>query len=171
MKVNISGKGVIPGLNTLAPVYNVDLDKQQILRLLNFRNFRVYGVGTGLLTMANVDAAFDASVENVKKNAEMKNSSIESSIKQPTTNGSSKNVVSAIHADYSSILEAKAKEATETEEETSTVDTEEPTETITEPTTEDETSTSSEEETVSVEEEKKNDFKYNGKKNKKKYRN
>lgn len=166
MKVNISGKGVIPGLNTLAPVYNVDLDKQQILRLLNFRNFRVYGVGTGLLTMANVDAAFDASVENVKKNAEMKNSSIELSIKQPTINESSKQVVSAIHADYSSILEAKAKEATETEE-TSTVDTEEPTETI----TEDETSTSSEEETVSVEEEKKNDFKYNGKKNKKKYRN
>lgn len=166
MKVNISGKGVIPGLNTLAPVYNVDLDKQQILRLLNFRNFRVYGVGTGLLTPANVDAAFDASVENVKKNAEMKNPSIELTFKQPTINESSKNVVSAIHADYSSILEAKDKEATATEE-TSTVDTEEHTETI----TEDETSTSSEEENVSVEEEKKNDFKYNGKKNKKKNRN
>lgn len=169
MKVNISGKGVIPGLNTLAPVYNVDLDKQQILRLLNFRNFRVYGVGTGLLTPANVDAAFDASVENVKKNAEMKNSSIELTFKQPAINESSKNVVSAIHADYSSILEAKAKEANVTEEETSTVDTEEPTDVITDNESED--VEISEEETTSVVEEKKNDFKYNGKKNKKKNRN
>jgi hypothetical protein len=168
MKVNISGKGVIPGLNTLAPVYNVDLDKQQILRLLNFRNFRVYGVGTGLLTPTNVDAAFDASVENIKKNAEMKNSSIESSVKHPTPNNSSKQVVSAIHADYSSILEAKAKEAAVTEE-TSTVDTEEPVEIITDNEAED--VETSEEDATSVVEEKKTDFKYNGKKNKKKNRN
>lgn len=169
MKVNISGKGVIPGLNTLAPVYNVDLDKQQILRLLNFRNFRVYGVGTGLLTPANVDAAFDASVENVKKNAEMKNSSIDLEVKKSNTNESTKMAVSAIHADYSSILEAKAKEATVTEE-TSAVDTEEQVEVITD-TNESEDVETSEDETVSVEEEKKNDFKYNGKKNKKKNRN
>ena len=170
MKVNISGKGVIPGLNTLAPVYNVDLDKQQILRLLNFRNFRVYGVGTGLLTPANVDAAFDASVENVKKNAEMKSSVVNSAVKKPETNASTKMPVSAIHADYSSILEEKDKEANVTEE-TSAVDTETITETITEDETENEVSVSSEDETASVEEEKKNDFKYNGKKNKKKNRN
>lgn len=170
MKVNISGKGVIPGLNTLAPVYNVDLDKQQILRLLNFRNFRVYGVGTGLLTPTNVDAAFDASVENIKKNAEMKNSSIESSVKHQTPNNSSKQVVSAIHADYSSILEAKAKEAAAIEEETSTVDTKEPVEIITDDNEAEDVETS-EEDTTSVVEEKKTDFKYNGKKNKKKNRN
>jgi hypothetical protein len=72
MKVNITGKGVIPGINVLAPVYNKDLDKAQIMRILNFREFRVFGVGVGLITRANIDAAFDASVDNVKKDAEAK---------------------------------------------------------------------------------------------------
>lgn len=72
MKVNITGKGVIPGINVLAPVYNKDLDKSQIMRILNFREFRVFGVGVGLITRANIDAAFDASVDNVKKDAEAK---------------------------------------------------------------------------------------------------
>ena len=72
MKVNITGKGVIPGINVLAPVYNKDLDKSQIMRILNFREFRVFGVGVGLITRTNIDAAFDASVDNVKKDAEAK---------------------------------------------------------------------------------------------------
>ena len=72
MKVNITGKGVIPGINVLAPVYNKDLDKSQIMRILNFREFRVFGVGVGLITRANIDAAFEASVDNVKKDAEAK---------------------------------------------------------------------------------------------------
>ncbi len=60
MKVNIVGKGPIPGINALAPVYNKDLDKSQIKRILNYQNFRVYGAdGIGLITKRNVDAVFN----------------------------------------------------------------------------------------------------------------
>lgn len=58
MKFNVIGVGVVPGINKLAPVYNVELDKGQVLRILNYRNFRVYGVGIGLVTKKNVNKIF-----------------------------------------------------------------------------------------------------------------
>jgi hypothetical protein len=70
MKVNIDGKGRIPGVDRVAPVYNIDLSRDQISRLLNFKNFRVFGVGTGLITRGNLDAAFEASLAETKKVAE-----------------------------------------------------------------------------------------------------
>lgn len=70
MKVNITGSGNIPGVNKNAPAYNLDLEKSQISRILNFRQFRVFGVGTGLITRANLDAAFDASIVEAKKEVE-----------------------------------------------------------------------------------------------------
>lgn len=59
MKVNISGKGIVPGLNRLAPVYNCDLSKSAVLRLLNFPKFHVYETATGAyISRSNIDAVF-----------------------------------------------------------------------------------------------------------------
>lgn len=56
------GKGPIPGINALAPVYNQDLDKNQIKRLLNYRDFKVYGAnGIGLITKKSIDRVFASS--------------------------------------------------------------------------------------------------------------
>ena len=41
MNVNILGKGLIPGLKMLAPVRNVDLDQQQIARILKVKSLKV----------------------------------------------------------------------------------------------------------------------------------
>ena len=41
MNVHILGKGLIPGLKMLAPVRNVDLDQQQIARILKVRTLKV----------------------------------------------------------------------------------------------------------------------------------
>ena len=49
MKVNITGKGFIPGINSIAPVYNRELDESQVRRLLNFNNLRVFDSITGKL--------------------------------------------------------------------------------------------------------------------------
>ena len=49
MKVNIKGRGVVPRVNQLAPVYNIDLGKNDIQFLLNFNNLKVYETKTGLL--------------------------------------------------------------------------------------------------------------------------
>lgn len=62
MKVNIIGKGTIPGVNMLAPAYNLDLSKEQIKRLLNFSEFRVYGAdGSGLITKKSLDRVYTVS--------------------------------------------------------------------------------------------------------------
>lgn len=59
MKVNISGKGIVPGLNRLAPVYNCDLSKSAVLRLLNFPKFNVYETATGVyISSSNIDDVF-----------------------------------------------------------------------------------------------------------------
>lgn len=46
MKVNISGKGVIPGVGSLAPVSNVELTEKEIRRILSFK-FNVYSSASG----------------------------------------------------------------------------------------------------------------------------
>lgn len=59
MKVNIKGRGPIPGLNAIAPAYNQDIDEFAIRRLLNFTNLRVYHVDSGsLITKKNIDTLF-----------------------------------------------------------------------------------------------------------------
>lgn len=56
MRVNIIGKGtIIPEVNTIPPVYNVELDESQIRRLLNFNDIRVYESKSGcLITKKNI---------------------------------------------------------------------------------------------------------------------
>ena len=59
MKVNISGKGLIPVLKRLAPVRNVELSQKDIIRILGYRYFKVFNAETGLLiTKENVDNLF-----------------------------------------------------------------------------------------------------------------
>lgn len=55
MKVNVTGKGLIPSLGVLAPMYRVDMTENEVARLLNFKNFRVYDSSTGgLITKKNL---------------------------------------------------------------------------------------------------------------------
>ena len=62
MKVNITGKGIIPGINTIPPAYNIELDETQIRRLLNFNNIRVYEATSGcLITKKNIKTVLTAS--------------------------------------------------------------------------------------------------------------
>ena len=59
MKVNITGKGIIPGLGTLAPVYRHEMTEREVSRLLNFHNIYVYKSDTGaLITRTNITDVF-----------------------------------------------------------------------------------------------------------------
>jgi hypothetical protein len=56
MKINVFGKGKVPGLNGLAPLYNKDADTNLIKRILAFRVFRVFDATTNLqITSKNID--------------------------------------------------------------------------------------------------------------------
>lgn len=60
MKVNILGRGLIPFIGTLAPVYKVDLGRKEITSICNFKHLRVYEVSSGkLITKSNVNRFFD----------------------------------------------------------------------------------------------------------------
>ncbi len=64
MKVNISGRGRVPGIGTLAPIRGYDASKELVLRLLNYRQFKVYDAASGgLITKTNVDKLFAPKVE------------------------------------------------------------------------------------------------------------
>ena len=66
MKVNITGKGIIPGINTIPPAYNIELEETQIRRLLNFNNIRVYEATSGcLITKKNIKTVLTASTSMV----------------------------------------------------------------------------------------------------------
>jgi hypothetical protein len=59
MNVNILGKGLIPGLRMLAPIKNVDLDQQQIARILKVRTLKVtLADSPDLITTNNLAAMF-----------------------------------------------------------------------------------------------------------------
>lgn len=66
MKVNITGKGIIPGVNTIPPAYNIELEETQIRRLLNFNSIRVYEATSGcLITKKNIKTVLTASASMV----------------------------------------------------------------------------------------------------------
>ena len=59
MKVNISGRGIIPGMGVIPPVYGKDMSEKEVSRLLNFESLRVYDSQTGLLiTKKNISKIF-----------------------------------------------------------------------------------------------------------------
>lgn len=64
MKVNISGKGVIPGVGSLAPVRGIDLSEREIRRILPFR-FNVYSATSGKrITPDNIVELINAESNN-----------------------------------------------------------------------------------------------------------
>jgi hypothetical protein len=64
MKINVFGKGKVPGLNGLAPLYNKEASLDLVKRILAFRVFRVFDASTGLqITMKNVDEYIKAEEE------------------------------------------------------------------------------------------------------------
>ena len=67
MRVNIKGRGIVPRVGKLAPVYNQDLQKNDIEFLLSCNQFKVYETKTGLLiTRATVDEMFAKSQKPVE---------------------------------------------------------------------------------------------------------
>lgn len=48
MKINVTGRGKVPGINALAPVYNREADIPLIKRILAYRVFRVFDCESGL---------------------------------------------------------------------------------------------------------------------------
>lgn len=48
MKINVTGRGRVPGINALAPVYNREADIPLIKRILAYRVFRVFDCDSGL---------------------------------------------------------------------------------------------------------------------------
>lgn len=59
MNVNILGKGLIPGLKMLAPVRNVDLDQQQVARILKVKTLKVtLADSPDIITMNNIAQIF-----------------------------------------------------------------------------------------------------------------
>lgn len=72
MNVNILGKGLIPGLRMLAPVKNVDLDQQQIARILKVKSLKVtLADSPDLITKNNLAQVF-ANNGSVKTPADKK---------------------------------------------------------------------------------------------------
>ena len=74
MKVNISGKGLIPVLKRLAPVRGADLSEKDIRNLITYRYFKLYVASSGIqITSSNIDELFKpvvkkpTVVEEVKK--------------------------------------------------------------------------------------------------------
>ena len=68
MKINIVGKGIIPGMGILPPVYNIEKSETDVRRLTNFRNIRVYCSENGLLiTKKNVDSFFKTKIDTTPK--------------------------------------------------------------------------------------------------------
>lgn len=53
MKVNITGRGVIPGIGAIPPVYKREMSEKAVLRLLNFPSFKVYDSSSGVLITKN----------------------------------------------------------------------------------------------------------------------
>lgn len=48
MRVDIVGRGIIPGLGSNAPVYNKDMSELEIGRVLKFASLKVYLAGTSV---------------------------------------------------------------------------------------------------------------------------
>lgn len=72
MKVNVLGKGLIPGLKAIAPVKNVEATQEQVAKIIKIRTLKVFVADDTLtqITADNIDAIFNPGValaEEAKK--------------------------------------------------------------------------------------------------------
>lgn len=178
MKVNISGNGFIPIVNSLAPVRGVEISERDAARLLSYRKFRIYSAQSGLLiTMDNISEIFKSvKIEKPKKVEapviEKKPEPVKIEIVQePFTEEEIKPVIEEPKPTFLSVTEIKTEEAEPLAELVETI-VEEPIEdkaefldSVIEETTEEVVETT--EEVSETEEEKKEDKPYQKYKNKK----
>ena len=93
MNVNILGKGLIPGLRMLAPIKNVDLDQQQIARILKVRTLKVtLADSPDLITTNNLASMFapkpvEKAVTKKKKDTAKQNTPAETLIEKAVDAG------------------------------------------------------------------------------------
>lgn len=84
MKVNILGKGLIPGVKKLAPVRGVDLSEKEILKLLTFRYFKLYDAETGVnITNTNVSSFFKPVEKHVEEKPIVVEKKVEEKVVEP----------------------------------------------------------------------------------------
>lgn len=158
MKINIAGRGVIPVVNALAPVRNVECDEKLIKRLLNYHQFRLYQASTGLLILkSNVDEIIKASMQKPVKKVELpkiEEPVVESKIEVPSVEVEDVTIEDV--QPIESITEPEEVEVVENETTDSTIieetPVEETVEVVEEPTIEDTTATETVDEAVVVEE-------------------
>lgn len=82
MNVNILGKGLIPGLKMLAPVRNVDLDQQQVARILKVKTLKVtLADSPDIITMNNIAQIF-ANQGSVKVAAPIKKKDVSEKVEK-----------------------------------------------------------------------------------------
>lgn len=72
MKVNVLGKGLIPGLKAIAPIKNVEATQEQVAKIIKIRTLKVFVADDTLtqITPDNIDAIFNPGValaEEAKK--------------------------------------------------------------------------------------------------------
>ena len=64
MKVNVLGKGLIPGLKAIAPIKNVEATQEQVAKIIKIRTLKVFVADDTLtqITPDNIDAIFNPGV-------------------------------------------------------------------------------------------------------------
>lgn len=64
MKVNVLGKGLIPGLKAIAPIKNVEANQEQVAKIIKIRTLKVFVADDTLtqITPDNIDAIFNPGV-------------------------------------------------------------------------------------------------------------
>lgn len=64
MKVNVLGKGLIPGLKAIAPIKNVEATQDQVAKIIKIRTLKVFVADDTLtqITPDNIDAIFNPGV-------------------------------------------------------------------------------------------------------------
>ena len=68
MKVNITGKGRVPGVNKPAPIENIELSQIAIGHIIKIRSFRVFTVDGNIeITKSNIGDVFSGKVNAPKK--------------------------------------------------------------------------------------------------------
>ena len=64
MKVNVLGKGLIPGLKAIAPIKNVEATQEQVAKIIKIRTLKVFVADDTLtqITPDNIDAIFNPGI-------------------------------------------------------------------------------------------------------------
>lgn len=155
MKVNVTGRGFVPGPNSIAPVYNQEMSESQIRRILNLGNLRVFDATTGgLITKKNINNILsDKNKTDAKKEVEVDKTT---DVKLVETNTTPEDVVptSEETVDVPEVSETTLSEITEdvvTDEQEAVVTEEETVEEVVEETTETEVDETVTEETAGEE--------------------